>query len=141
MNESGSAAKNGGLLALSVGLLIILAVGALLGFCRGALGDGGSTSQGMDWAIKTGLLYVVMSVTVGLFASLVLSRTKRVPAIVGWALAFSLAFGMMKAGEVVLGMNDEEFWPTTLTGMLEGAVIGAIAGPLIERNQLKTRQS
>jgi uncharacterized membrane protein len=50
-------------IAIMCGLLLTaFLVGSLVGYVRGALGDDVSTEQTMDWAVKTGLLGVLLIV-------------------------------------------------------------------------------
>jgi predicted permease len=123
-----------GLLALGVLGLAIFAAGAVIGYCRGALREGGSHEMGLAWAAKTGVLLLLMSATIGVFGGLILSRIS-LPSYLGWAIMFSIAFAMMNGGGVIMGIGDADFWPSTIAGLLQGAVIGAIAGPLIQRSQ------
>ena len=116
--------------------LAIFIVGAILGFCQGAFGEGGDTEQGFDWAVKTGLLMVAMSALLGVFGGTVLSKL-RLPAFISWAFLMGLAFAIMNGGEILLGMSDRAFWPETIKGFLLGAIIGGIAGPLIQRIQMR----
>ena len=46
----------------------------------------------------------------------------------------------MNGGEILLGMSDRAFWPETIKGFLFGAFVGAIAGPLIQRSQMRRIQ-
>ncbi len=118
-----------------LGVTIFL-VGAVIGYCRGAFGDGGTAAQGFGWAINTGVLLVGMSAIIGVPGGLLFSRLQ-LPAFIGWAFVMGLAFATMNGGGVLLGMNDNEFWPETIKGILLGALIGAIAGPIIQRIQLR----
>lgn len=120
--------------------LAIFIVGAILGYCQGAFGEGSSAEKGFDWAVKTGLLLVAMSAFLGVFGGLVLSKL-RLPAFLGWAFVMGLAFAIMNGGGIVLGMNDKAFWPETIKGILFGAFVGAIAGPLIQRIQMRQIQT
>ena len=117
----------------------IFLVGAVIGYCRGAFGDEGTAEQGFDWAIKTGLLLVAMSAILGVFGGLILSKLQ-LPAFIGWAFVMGLAFAIMNGGGVLLGMNDNSLWPQTIKGFLGGALVGAIAGPIIQRNQSRRFQ-
>ena len=119
--------------------VVIFLLGAVLGYCQGAFGDGGTAERGFDWAVKTGLLLVAMSVVLGVFGGLVLSKV-RLPAFVGWAFVMGLAFAIMNGGGILLAMNDKAFWPETIKGLLFGAIVGAIAGPIIHRNQMRRLQ-
>ncbi len=117
----------------------IFLVGAVLGYCQGAFGEGGTAEKGFDWAVKTGLLLVAMSIVLGVFGGLILSKL-RLPAFVGWAFVMGLAFAIMNGGGILLAMSDKAFWPETVKGLLFGAIVGAIAGPLIHRNQMRRLQ-
>lgn len=128
----------GATLFLFFGAVVFL-VGALLGYCQGALGSEGSAERGFDWAVKTGLLLVVMSTVAGGIGALAFSWL-RLPAFIGWALVMGLTFAIMNGGGVLLGVNEKEFWPETLGGLLQGVVVGAIAGPLIQRVQARRIQ-
>ena len=111
----------------------IFTVGAVLGYFRGAFGDGGTTEQGFDWAVKTGLLSVAMVAALGLLGGFILSKIQ-LPSYIHWALLMGLAFAIQNGGGVLLGMNEKEFWRETISGFLMGALVGAIAGPIILRN-------
>jgi hypothetical protein len=52
-----------------------------------------------------------------------------------WALVMALAFAIQNGGSVVLGMSRKEFWPETFRGLLFGAVLGGIMGPILRRVQ------
>jgi len=114
-------------------------IGAVMGYCRGALGDGGTTEQGFDWAVKTGLLLVAMSAALGVLGGFILSKIQ-LPSYIHWSFLMGLAFAIMNGGGVLLGMNEKEFWPETISGSLLGALVGAIAGPIILRNQSRRIQ-
>ena len=120
--------------------LAIFIVGAVLGYCQGAFGEGGGAEQGFDCAVKTGLLLVAMSAFLGVFGGIVLSKL-RLPAFIGWALVMGLAFAIMNGGGILLGMNDKVFWPEIIKGFLFGAIVGAIAGAIIQRIQVRRIQS
>jgi len=121
-----------------LGVAIFL-VGAVIGYCRGAFGDGGIAAQGFGWAIKTGLLSVAMSAMSAILGVLggLLSSRLQLHAFIGWAFWMGLAFAIMNGGGTLLGMNDNEFWPETIKRTLQGALIGAIAVQIIQRNQLR----
>ena len=120
--------------------LAIFVVGAILGYCKGALGEGGNADQGFDWAVKTGLLLVTMSALLGIFGGVVLTKL-RLPAFIGWAFVMGLAFAIMNGGGILLGMSDKVFWLETIKGFFFGAIVGTIAGPLIQRIQVRRIQT
>ena len=120
--------------------LAIFVVGAILGYFQGAFGEGGNADQGFDWAVKTGLLLVAMSAFLGIFSGVVLTKLK-LPAFIGWALVMGLAFAIMNGGGILLGISDKVFWLETIKGVFFGAIIGAIAGPLIHRIQMRRSQT
>lgn len=120
--------------------LAIFVVGAILGYCQGAFGEGGNADQGFDWAVKNGLLLVAMSAFLGIFGGVVLARL-RLPAFISWAFVMGLAFAIMNGGGILLGMSDKVFWLETIKGFLFGAFVGAIAGPLIQRIQQRRIQT
>ena len=117
----------------------IFLVGAVIGYCRGAFGDQGTAEQGVDWAVKTGLLLVAMSAILGVLGGTVLSKLK-LPAFIGWAFVMGLAFAIMNGGGGLLGMNDKDLLPQIGSGFLGGAFIGAISGPIIQRIQSKSKR-
>jgi hypothetical protein len=80
-----------------------------------------------------------MSTILGVLGGLILSKLQ-LPAFIGWAFAMGLAFAIMNGGGVLLGMNDKELWSETIKGFLGGALIGAITGPIIQRNQSRRIQ-
>lgn len=94
-------------------------IGAVMGYCRGAFGDGGTTEQGFDWAVKTGLLLVAMSAALGVLGGFILSKIQ-LPSYIHWSFLMGLAFAIMNGGGVLLGMNEKEFWPETISGSLLG---------------------
>lgn len=118
----------------------IFIVGAVMGYCEGAFGEKGNAEQGFDWAVKTGLLLVAMSTFLGVFGGIVLSKL-RLPAFIAWAFVMGLAFAIMNGGGVLLGMSEKAFWPETIKEFLLGALVGAIAGPFIHRNQMRRSQA
>jgi Ni/Fe-hydrogenase subunit HybB-like protein len=122
-----------------LGLSIFL-VGAVMGYCDGAFRNGGDTAKGLDWALKNGLLLFGMSTFIGVFSVLVFSRL-RLPAFIGWAFVMGLSFAIMTGGGILLGMNDKAFWPETIKQFILGTIVGAIAGPLIQRNQMRRNQT
>ena len=119
--------------------IAIFIVGAALGYCQGVFGDEGTAEKGFDWAVKTGFLFVAMSAILGVFGGLVLSKL-RLPAFIGWAVVMGLAFATMNGGGILLGMSNKAFWPETIKGFFFGAIVGAIAGPLIQRSQMRLSQ-
>lgn len=123
----------------SLGLAIFV-VGGILGYCQGAFGEKGGAEQGFDWAVKTGLLLLAMSAFLGIFGGVVLSKL-RLPAFIGWAFVMGLAYAIMNGGGIFLGMSDKAFWPETIKGFFFGAIVGAIAGPLIHRSQMRRIQT
>jgi hypothetical protein len=52
-----------------------------------------------------------------------------------------LSFAIMTGGGILLGMNDKIFWSETIKQFLLGSIVGAIAGPLIQRNQMRRIQT
>ncbi|MGV3483109.1 MAG: hypothetical protein ACO1RT_01685 [Planctomycetaceae bacterium] len=117
----------------------IFLLGAVIGYCRGAFGDEGTAARGFDWAVKTGLLVVAMSATLGVLGGFVFSKLQP-PAFVGWAFVIGLAFAIMNGGGVLLGMNEKELWPEIIKGFLGGALVGAISGSISQRNHLRRVQ-
>ena len=120
--------------------LSIFIVGAVMGYCDGAFGEGGDAAQGVDWAVKNGLMLVGMSAFIGVFGAIVLSKL-RLPAFISWAFVMGLSFAIMTGGGILLGMNDKIFWSETIKQFLLGSIAGAIAGPLIQRNQMRRIQT
>jgi hypothetical protein len=110
-----------------------------MGYLKGAHGEGGTVDRGMAWAFKTGFLLLTMSVVIGVFGGAVLSRVK-MPDWMAWALVMALAFAIQNGGSVVLGMSRKEFWPETFRGLLFGAVLGGIMGPIQRRIQSKPKR-
>jgi membrane associated rhomboid family serine protease len=119
----------------------IFLVGATIGYCRGAFGDGGSAERGFDWAIKTGILLLATSAIIGVLGGLghlILSKLQ-LPEILRWAFLFGVAYaimsGIMTGGGDFLGMNDnsprmndKSLWLEAIKGFLGGALVGAIVG-------------
>ena len=121
-----------------LGVAIFL-VGAVLGYCRGAFGDDGTPERGFDWAVKTGLLLVAMSGVLGVVGGLILSKLK-LPPLIAYAIVMGLAFAIMGGGGVLLGMSDKSLAAETIMGFIQGAIVGAISGPIIHRRQLRQVQ-
>lgn len=109
-------------------------------YCDGAFGEGGDAAQGFDWAVKNGLMLVGMSAFIGAFGAIVLTKL-RLPAFISWAFVMGLSFAIMTGGGILLGMNDKIFWSETIKQFLLGSIVGAIAGPLIQRNQMRRIQT
>jgi hypothetical protein len=107
----------------------IFLVGVFIGYLRGASGD-----DAWGWAIKTGFLLLAMSTVVGVTGA-ILSVKLPLPPSIGWGLMMGVAFAIMNGGGVLLAIGEDEFGTRVLSGFLEGAVIGAIAGPFIDRAQ------
>ncbi|MHC4878920.1 MAG: hypothetical protein ACYTGL_20915 [Planctomycetota bacterium] len=122
--------------------LAAFAAGAVIGYVNGSSGDDGNSTRAIDWAVRTGVLLLGMMACISFLGSAVLSRLKT-PPVVGWALLFGLGFSIMSGGGVLLGMNDKEFVSETFGGLLWGGILGAIAGPIIQRNNqaLESRDS
>ena len=81
-----------------------------------------------------------MSAFLGIFSGVVLTKLK-LPAFIGWAFVMGLAFVIMNGGGILLGISDKVFWLETIKGVFFGAIIGAIAGPLIHRIQMRRSQT
>lgn len=80
-----------------------------------------------------------MSAFLGIFSGVVLTKLK-LPAFIGWAFVMGFAFVIMNGGGILLGMSEKAFWLETIKGFFFGAIIGAIAGPLIHRIQMRRIQ-
>lgn len=127
-----SAGKRIGVLA---GLaLASFTVGAIVGYMNGSSGAAGNSERALRWSIQTGFLFLGMIIFITMLGTTVLTKLN-VPPMIGWAILFGLAFSIMSGGGVLLGMDDRAFVSQTIGGLLTGAIIGAIAGPIIEKNQ------
>lgn len=131
--EASRSKQLGVLIAL---ILAIFGLGALIGFGGGISGDNGNTGRAAEWAWKTGLLLLVMTVVIGALGGLMMPRSK-LPTFVKWAILFALAFAIMDGGGVLIGASTDAFWPSVFTGLATGALAGAITGRLLQRMQTK----
>jgi hypothetical protein len=136
-DSHGSSLK--GLTILAGLALGAFAVGAIIGYIDGSSGDDGSGDRGLNWAIRTGFLLLGMMVSISILGTVMFSKLD-LPPMIGWAMIFGLGFAIMNGGGVILGMNDKDFVSQTVSGLLFGGIIGAIAGPIIQRNQSRRAQ-
>lgn len=127
-NESPSSPKSivHGVLGSTLGVLILLAVGFLLGFFPAFLGEGGTFAAGVDSGWKFALLFLLALAVGGVVY--VLLKPTALPEILKSMAMFMVVWGIMYASGTWLdnGNGNGNSWQwNLLRGMGNGAIIGA----------------
>ena len=112
---------------ICVVLLSAFLVGGLVGYVRGAFGDDGSTERAMDWAVKTGLLgilLIVVSIIVGKVKAFLELKLK-LPFLACFAIMMEFVIAIINGSSVLLEIESGEFWFSVLSGFTQG-IFGGI---------------
>ena len=118
-------------------LLTAIVFGSLLGYGRGVLGDNGSTERAVNWAIKSGLLgilLVILSVVFGQL-ELFLENNWQIPFIPSFAIMMGFVYAIMDGSSVLLKIDSGGFWTTVLEGFIGGILVGGLAATLIQKTE------
>ena len=116
-------------------LLSAFLVGGLVGYVRGAFGDDGNTERAMDWALKTGLLgilLIVVSIIVGRVEAF-LELELKLPFLASFAIMMGFVFAIIDGSSVLLEIESGEFWFSVLSGFTQGILGGILGGILIQK--------
>lgn len=127
--------------AIACGLLLVaFAFGALIGYVRGVSGDDGSTERAIDWAVKTGLLGILLIIVSTIFGKVeVFVETNwKIPFLASFSLMIGLVFAIMDGSSVLMEIEQGEFWLSVLSGFGQGVLGGGIAGIFIQKTEVRS---
>ena len=98
--------------AIIFGLLLsAFLIGGLVGYVRGAFGDDGGTERAIDWAIKTGLLGILLIVVSTIFGKIevFLETNWKLPFLASFAIMMGFVIAIMNGSSVLLKIESGEF--------------------------------
>jgi len=111
-----------------------LLIATLIGYFRGLWDDDGSMTQGIEWAIKTDAVFLLLIAISFLFGRIqtFLESRYHLPHILGTAVGMGFIFMIISGVSILLGIDSRDFWIAVRDDFIIGTLSGGLGMLLVQ---------